>query len=623
MTQLVPAGKQQFVDINGKPLVGGQVFFYQVGTNTAKSTYQDINLTILNTNPVILDARGQASIYGSGNYRQVLQDSVGNLIWDQVVPDGAGTFTTGLGNTTDMTQGVSLIGGAGRVVINIAALRALPKVGGSLTAQVLGYYASQDGGGGVYHLDTADTSTVDNGGTVIVATDGGRWKLSTQTTVNVRQFGAKGDGTTNDTLSFSNAYAALQKCIVPAGSYYINGAVGSLTDGKGFVWQGVGGQDSKLLLTGSGGLLVNGKCWEICFITFIPSGVVPFAYQTGIIDDNNGCSFHDNFVISTTDVDYFTIVGDNYSVWYSKFYNNYIRNGIFNTSYHGTGFSFSYSVNNVIYGNTMGAMNVAILVTSVVGVNGNVCEGLFVNDNILIANNTHFQSSKGLLFDMTGNLMDITSAAGTPILCDGSSCIILSNNWISGFQPVVIKNADRHTIADNTFSSGGVSVTLQSARYGTFTGNNIIAGTQALTVNPNTSGGNNTSGWIITGNQFTAQTIRAVDLSLMLDSQYGNNRENEQVGVSLLSTGVYANGDEFSIDTTITVTGGSTQTVSIPVPAGRFSAAPSAAFISAVNGTAFVTAKYLKSSSTATSLQFSITGAIAAGTGEFCVLAKR
>lgn len=89
MTQLIPNGKQQFVDINGRPLVGGKVYFYSVGTSTPKDTYQDAAETVLNTNPITLNARGQASIYGTGNYRQVLRDIFGNLIWDQVVVDPA------------------------------------------------------------------------------------------------------------------------------------------------------------------------------------------------------------------------------------------------------------------------------------------------------------------------------------------------------------------------------------------------------------------------------------------------------------------------------------------------------------------------------------------------------
>ena len=81
---LLPNARQTFVDINGKPLVSGAVYFYLVGTLIPKDTWQDAAQSLLNTNPVILDSRGQATIYGSGSYRQVLQDSRGNTIWDGV-----------------------------------------------------------------------------------------------------------------------------------------------------------------------------------------------------------------------------------------------------------------------------------------------------------------------------------------------------------------------------------------------------------------------------------------------------------------------------------------------------------------------------------------------------------
>ncbi|MBI6655615.1 hypothetical protein YA0721_05705 [Pseudomonas carnis] len=88
---LVQNGKQSFSDANGRPLVGGKVYFFFPGTQVLKDTWQDINNTVLNTNPVILDARGEASIYGNGTYRQVLRDAAGNLIWDQLVPDLSAT----------------------------------------------------------------------------------------------------------------------------------------------------------------------------------------------------------------------------------------------------------------------------------------------------------------------------------------------------------------------------------------------------------------------------------------------------------------------------------------------------------------------------------------------------
>lgn len=85
MAQLLPNGRQQFLDANGNPLVGGLVYFYIPNTTTPKDTWQDAAKSALNTNPVVCDARGQATIYGDGDYRQILKDAAGNSIWDKTV----------------------------------------------------------------------------------------------------------------------------------------------------------------------------------------------------------------------------------------------------------------------------------------------------------------------------------------------------------------------------------------------------------------------------------------------------------------------------------------------------------------------------------------------------------
>jgi hypothetical protein len=96
--QLIPNGKAGFVDANGRPLSGGKVYFYSVGTSTPKDTWQDVNQTVLNTNPIILNARGEAFIYGTGAYRQVVRDASDVLIWDAVIPDLLEAVNTAIGN---------------------------------------------------------------------------------------------------------------------------------------------------------------------------------------------------------------------------------------------------------------------------------------------------------------------------------------------------------------------------------------------------------------------------------------------------------------------------------------------------------------------------------------------
>lgn len=219
-------GKQQFETILGTPLVGGKVYFYAPGTETPKATYQDQALTIANTNPVVLDARGQAIIWGSGTYRQVVVDAFGVQIWDQIVAANVsdsdlsgtnGAALIGLPDGTTLADSLTL--NLNRVVDSIASLRVINHTFYA-RAFVTGYYAPHDGGGGSYQYDPADTSSLDNGGTIIVANDGGRWKLQATGVISVKQFGAKGDGTTDDTTTVQTAIDNGARYF-PAGTYYV------------------------------------------------------------------------------------------------------------------------------------------------------------------------------------------------------------------------------------------------------------------------------------------------------------------------------------------------------------------------------------------------------------------
>lgn len=73
----------QFCDQNGVPYAGGTITTYIMGTSTPKTTWMDPGLTAMNTNPIVLDAAGRCVMWGDGDYRLILQDAAGNLIWDQ------------------------------------------------------------------------------------------------------------------------------------------------------------------------------------------------------------------------------------------------------------------------------------------------------------------------------------------------------------------------------------------------------------------------------------------------------------------------------------------------------------------------------------------------------------
>lgn len=71
------------ISINSS-LAGGSVGMYIPGTLTPSSTWQDRDQTMLNTDPIGLDANGCATIWGIGTYRQIVYDRLGNEVWDKI-----------------------------------------------------------------------------------------------------------------------------------------------------------------------------------------------------------------------------------------------------------------------------------------------------------------------------------------------------------------------------------------------------------------------------------------------------------------------------------------------------------------------------------------------------------
>ena len=74
--------EMQFLDANGTPLAGASITTYAMDTSVPKATWLDPQQSALQTNPAILDAAGRVRLYGDGDYRLVLKDILGNLIWD-------------------------------------------------------------------------------------------------------------------------------------------------------------------------------------------------------------------------------------------------------------------------------------------------------------------------------------------------------------------------------------------------------------------------------------------------------------------------------------------------------------------------------------------------------------
>lgn len=131
-------------------------------------------------------------------------------------------------NTEAVTRGAAIAAEAATRAAAIVALQGLPSIA-SLQANAIthaalgpvyvhGYTSPADGGEGAFLRATGDTVSTDNGGTIIVDALGQRWYRAAAKVTTPFQFGAVGDGSTDDTAALQNWLNWLQ-------------SLGSLTEG--------------------------------------------------------------------------------------------------------------------------------------------------------------------------------------------------------------------------------------------------------------------------------------------------------------------------------------------------------------------------------------------------------
>jgi len=115
---LSPSPYMQFFTATGVPLAGGLLYTYAAGTATPQDTYTDATGTATNTNPVVLNARGECSVWlSTAAYKFVLDDSTNALVWsaDNISGLLASSFANDLANQTDPTKGSALVGYAAAI----------------------------------------------------------------------------------------------------------------------------------------------------------------------------------------------------------------------------------------------------------------------------------------------------------------------------------------------------------------------------------------------------------------------------------------------------------------------------------------------------------------------------
>ncbi len=240
MASLTPFLFPQFSDDNGAPLSGGKIYAYAAGTVTPKDTYTSAAGDTANANPIILNSAGRKVIFlGEGSYDFALYNSSDALI--DTISSVAGSTGAGVASL--------------QTVSTIAALRALAS-GSSTYVDVGGYFVTGDGGGGWFYWD-ATSITADNDGTVITpstAPGTGRWVRIYSGPINIKWFGAVGDGATSSqtavTASLIAANAGGKAVFIPKGTFLVTGI--SLAGMEDMVLEG-DGLESIILGAAAGG----------------------------------------------------------------------------------------------------------------------------------------------------------------------------------------------------------------------------------------------------------------------------------------------------------------------------------------------------------------------------------
>lgn len=174
LSYLAGAGAQ-FFDNSGVPLTGGLLYTYAAGTTTPQATFTTNAGNVANTNPIVLNSAGRLAneiwLTENVNYKFVLQTSAAVLIgtYDNIPGINDPTAVTTnilaqLANTSDVAKGDALVG--------------------------------------FKQANPFDTTTVLTG--AVARTVHTKFTES----VSLRDFGAVGDGTTNDTTAFQAAITA-------------------------------------------------------------------------------------------------------------------------------------------------------------------------------------------------------------------------------------------------------------------------------------------------------------------------------------------------------------------------------------------------------------------------------
>lgn len=109
-----------------------------------------------------------------------------------------------------------------RFFSSMDSMRTSQELKAGMAVQTMGYYKVNDGGAALYNIRSRKSSDMEDGGSVIFLTNGNVAELITDGSVNVKKFGAVGDGVTDDTIAIKKAIDFGLPVFFPKGKFMVN-----------------------------------------------------------------------------------------------------------------------------------------------------------------------------------------------------------------------------------------------------------------------------------------------------------------------------------------------------------------------------------------------------------------
>lgn len=529
-----------------------------------------------------------------------------------------------------LPSGASRIGSNIPMVKTMADLLAYQKTSVAKQVYLGGYYAYGDVDIGVYKLDETDTTSVSNGGSLVVANDGGRWKLLKSGVINVKVFGAKGDGVQDDSPFIQKA-VNVGSVFFPKGDYKISSTVQLPAIDLTLYGEGRGSRlfGSPVTLI-SWPKAVNGPSRQVTQnaqgLFFEQQGTTGSCVDVGQTWDAGGKlgpEIHGcHFSLANLNADNakcMLISG----LWSGEIYNNQFlgvnRKGY--GIYFNLGSNMNTSVMNLlIQGNIMVTLGYPIYTPNRSG-DGRV-EGIKIIGNNLIAGITGIRTSQCLASSIVGNQISDFSDIGIQSVADfdltiiGNGEITAVNTCIS-LTPAAFGFCERITISGNNLgitSGVGIRITnIVNNDYlrGILLSGNTIKAVTSVAYGISIEGNMSVSCISMVGNLFTdcakgiyVSPVPASSAIVASGNVFWNCAIKVDDSIDLIVKGKRV----WSTSIVRTVTGGAaTEVLNLTPPVGYFSSKPLSAFLS--GNIQFVTGYYDFDASTLTNLVFTLRAA--------------